>query len=152
MLLRGDKVRTASGERSLLKNLGAWLGALTLARNKPLLARGGLDLKHVLLSAHDGGALIAAVPFVAKVLEHAARSRVWAPPNPWTVAVLGLLAEIHAAPGLKLNLRFEVERLFKHLGAQLGDVPAPGLLRYLALVLVQDAVELASHPGQVRCS
>jgi CCR4-NOT transcription complex subunit 1 len=127
VLLRGDKIKTASGERSLLKNLGSWLGVLTLGRNRPLLAR-HLDLKALLLEAYGRGAMIAVIPFVAKVVEPARGSRVWSPPNPWTVALLGLLAEIYAHPDLKLNLKFEVERLFKHLGVSLAETPHAGLL------------------------
>lgn len=35
-LLNSDKTLSSSSERSLLKNLGAWLGGLTLARDKPI--------------------------------------------------------------------------------------------------------------------
>ena len=127
VLLRGDKIKTASGERSLLKNLGSWLGVLTLGRGRPLLAR-QLDLKALLLDAYTQGAMIAVIPFVGKVLEPARGSRIFAPPNPWTVAILGLLAEIYGHPELKLNLKFEVERLFKHLGISVSDVPQPAIL------------------------
>ena len=127
VLLRGDKIKTASGERSLLKNLGSWLGLLTVGQGKPLLAR-QLELKSLLLDAYSRGSMIAVIPFVAKVLEPCRGSRIFAPPNPWTVAILGLLAEIYAHPDLKLNLKFEVERLFKHLGVALSDVPHPGIL------------------------
>ena len=127
VLLRGDKIKTASGERSLLKNLGSWLGVLTLGRNRPLLAR-DLELKGLLLDAYTRGAMIAVIPFVAKIMEPARGSRVWAPPNPWTMALLGLLSEIYSRPDLKLNLKFEVERLFKHLGISIVDVPHAGLL------------------------
>ena len=50
VLLRSDKIKTSSGERSLLKNLGAWLGSLTLARYRPVRQR-DLDLKALLLDA-----------------------------------------------------------------------------------------------------
>ena len=36
-LLSSDKIKTSSQERSLLKNLGSWLGLVTIGRNKPLL-------------------------------------------------------------------------------------------------------------------
>lgn len=39
ILLHSDRVRTHSGERSLLKNLGSWLGRLTIARSKPVRHR-----------------------------------------------------------------------------------------------------------------
>lgn len=36
ILLNSEKTVKSSSERSLLKNLGSWLGAITLARNKPI--------------------------------------------------------------------------------------------------------------------
>lgn len=36
ILLNSEKTIKSSSERSLLKNLGSWLGAITLARNKPI--------------------------------------------------------------------------------------------------------------------
>ena len=39
ILLRSERVRTHTGERSLLKNLGSWLGRLTIARSKPVRHR-----------------------------------------------------------------------------------------------------------------
>jgi len=37
ILLYSDKTLANSSERGLLKNLGIWLGSLTLAKNKPIL-------------------------------------------------------------------------------------------------------------------
>ena len=39
VLLRNDKIVSSSSERSLLKNLGSWLGLLTIAKNKPIRAK-----------------------------------------------------------------------------------------------------------------
>lgn len=39
VLLKSEKIVTSMQERSLLKNLGSWLGLLTLAKNKPLLQK-----------------------------------------------------------------------------------------------------------------
>lgn len=36
VLLNSEKTVSSSSERSLLKNLGSWLGGMTLARNKPI--------------------------------------------------------------------------------------------------------------------
>jgi CCR4-NOT transcription complex subunit 1 len=36
-LLKSEKIRVDISERSLLKNLGVWLGMITLARNKAIL-------------------------------------------------------------------------------------------------------------------
>ena len=49
------------------------------------------------------------VPFVAKVIESCAKSRVFKHPNPWTTGILNLLAELHQEQDLKLNLKFEIE-------------------------------------------
>jgi CCR4-NOT transcription complex subunit 1 len=37
VLLQSDKTAAVASERSLLKNLGVWLGSITLARNRPIL-------------------------------------------------------------------------------------------------------------------
>lgn len=38
-LLESDRAITQTNERTLIKQLGAWLGLLTFARNKPVLAK-----------------------------------------------------------------------------------------------------------------
>lgn len=38
VLLRSDLIKSSSEERSLLKNLGSWLGKLTIGRNQALRA------------------------------------------------------------------------------------------------------------------
>lgn len=64
-----DKVRTSTSERSILKNLGSWLGLQTIARNKPLLNK-YLNLRDLLFEALEQGTLLVVMPFVSKVLEH----------------------------------------------------------------------------------
>lgn len=39
-MLRSSKLKSITSERTLLKNLGAWLGKLTLANNRPVLQVG----------------------------------------------------------------------------------------------------------------
>jgi RNAse (barnase) inhibitor barstar len=36
-------------------------------------------------------------------------------PNPWTMAIINVLAELHREPDMKLNLKFEIEVLCKNL-------------------------------------
>ena len=44
VMLGSSKLKSITSERTLLKNLGAWLGKLTLANNRPVLqARGGME-------------------------------------------------------------------------------------------------------------
>jgi len=44
------------------------------------------------------------------------------------MAIMGVLSELHAVPDLKLNLKFEIEVLCKHLSMEIGDVTATNLL------------------------
>lgn len=116
VLLEKEKTVTSSEERSVLKNLGTWLGAITLARNVPIL-RANLAVKELLLEGYDVGRLIVVIPFVCKVVEHGVKAGdcVFSPPNPWTMAVLRVLSELYHYADLKLNLKFEIEVLCKHI-------------------------------------
>jgi CCR4-NOT transcription complex subunit 1 len=123
VLLRSDKSIANFSDRSLLKNLGHWLGMLTLGRNRPIL-HNDIDLKSLVLEAYNKGQqeLLYVVPFVAKVIESTAKSRVFKPPNPWTMAIMNVLAELHQEPELKLNLKFEIEVLCKSLNLEVADL------------------------------
>lgn len=123
VLLRSDKGIENFSDRSLLKNLGHWLGMMTLGRNRPILHI-DLDLKSLLVEAYHKGQqeLLYVVPFVAKVLESCAKSKVFKPPNPWTMAIMNVLAELHQEPDLKLNLKFEIEVLCKTLNIDVADL------------------------------
>ena len=145
ILLASEKIKTSTSERSLLKHLGTWLGALTLRRNKPILQK-NLDLKALIIDAYKGGGymremymymmehvynlvlayvnwtgkMIAVIPFVSKILEHAKDSKVFKPPNPWLMSIVSMMAEIYGMPDLKLNLKFEIEMLTKQLSLDLS--------------------------------
>lgn len=121
-LLRSPKITTSSSERSYLKNLGIWLGLITLARNRPIL-QVMLDCKELLLQGYETGKLIAVAPFLAKTLEGAKNSFVFRPPNPWLMGLLGVFRSVYNVEGLKMNIKFEVEVLCKNLGTRLEDIP-----------------------------
>lgn len=130
VLLTSDKAAANFSDRSLLKNLGHWLGMITLAKNKPILHT-DLDVKSLLLEAYMKGQqeLLYVVPFVAKVLESSIRSVVFRPPNPWTMAIMNVLAELHQEHDLKLNLKFEIEVLCKNLAIDINDLKPGSLLK-----------------------
>jgi CCR4-NOT transcription complex subunit 1 len=60
------------------------------------------------------------MPFVCKVLEQCKDSKVFRPPNPWLMAILGLLVELYRYADLKLNMKFEVEILCKNINIELS--------------------------------
>ncbi|KAK5128498.1 hypothetical protein LTR85_003166 [Meristemomyces frigidus] len=101
-------------ERTYLKNLAGWLGQLTLARNQPILHR-NISFKDLLIEGHDTQRLLVAIPFTCKALIQAANSKVFKPPNPWLMELLGVLSELYHCFELRLNLKFEIEVLCKDL-------------------------------------
>ncbi|XP_024992566.1 CCR4-NOT transcription complex subunit 1 isoform X3 [Cynara cardunculus var. scolymus] len=127
VLLGSELIKSSSEERSLLKNLGGWLGKITIGRNHVLRAK-EIDPKALIIEAYEKGLMIAVIPFTSKILEACQSSLAYQPPNPWTMGILGLLAEIYAMPNLKMNLKFEIEVLFKNLNVDLKEVTPTSLL------------------------
>lgn len=113
-MLNSELTLTNTTERTHLKNLGGWLGLITLARNQPILHR-NIAFKQLLIEAHDTKRLIIVIPFVCKVLVQGAKSKIFKPPNPWLMEVVRLLIELYHNAELKLNLKFEIEVLCKDL-------------------------------------
>jgi CCR4-NOT transcription complex subunit 1 len=103
-----------STERGHLKNLGSWLGSLTIARDQPIKFR-NISFKDLLTEGYDTDRLLVVIPFTCKVLVQAAKSTVFRPPNPWIMEILGVLMELYHFADLKLNQKFEIEVLCKGL-------------------------------------
>lgn len=103
-----------STERTHLKNLGAWLGSLTIARNQPIKYR-NISFKDLLIEAYHSDRLLIVIPFTCKVLVQAAKSTVFKPPNPWLMEIVRVLMELYHGADLKLNQKFEIEVLCKGL-------------------------------------
>uniref|UniRef100_A0A0E0F0Y0 CCR4-Not complex component Not1 C-terminal domain-containing protein n=1 Tax=Oryza meridionalis TaxID=40149 RepID=A0A0E0F0Y0_9ORYZ len=128
VLLQSDLIKSSSEERSLLKNLGSWLGKFTIGRNQTLRAK-EIDPKILIIEAYERGLMIAVIPFTSKILEPCQSSIAYRPPNPWTMGILSLLVEIYNLPNLKMNLKFDIEVLFKNLSVDMKDVKPSSLLK-----------------------
>ncbi|KAJ5601469.1 CCR4-Not complex component N.t1.c1 C-terminal [Penicillium lagena] len=113
-LLNSEATLTSSTDRGHLKNLGAWLGSLTIAKDKPVKHK-NVYFKGLLLEGYDTQRLMVTIPFTCKVLVQATKSTVFNPPNPWLMDILALLLELYHYAELKLNLKFEIEVLCKDL-------------------------------------
>lgn len=124
----------SASEKTALKNLGSWLGSITLARNQAIKHR-NLAFKELLMEGYDGNRLTKALPFICKVLEQSSKSLVFLPPNPWLMGVLGLLAELYQFADLRLNLKFEIEVLCKALRVELDKLEATTILRDRAAMI-----------------
>ncbi len=127
-LLNSEKTLQLGSERTLLKNVGSWLGTITLARDQPIKHK-NLSFKDLLLEGYDNNRLVVAIAFVCKTLEPCSRSKVFNAPNPWLMAVISLLAELYHFADLKLNPKFEIEILCKALQIDLDTVEATSILR-----------------------
>jgi CCR4-NOT transcription complex subunit 1 len=145
-LLLSSKITTSSSERSLLRNLGIWLGQITLARNRPVLQR-RCDLKGLLMWGYESGRLIAVCPFVAKILEGCKESKVFRPPNPWLVSLLGILRELYETEDLKMNIKFEVQVLCKNIDVRIEDVPRSRMLSRLPIPVKEKSPDFNVNNG-----
>lgn len=132
VLLKLEKNSANFSDKSLLKNLGHWLGLLTIAKNKPIL-HVDINVKSLLIEAYLKGTqeMQYIVPFVTKVLESCSKSKVFKPPNPWTMALMNVLAEIHALQDMKLHLKFEIEVLCNKLDITVDSLK-PGVVLHEA--------------------
>lgn len=124
-MLNSEATMQNSTERTHLKNLGGWLGLLTLARNYPIRHK-NIAFKQLLIEAHDTKRLIVVIPFVCKVLLQGATSTVFRPPNPWLMDIIHLLIELYHHAELKLNLKFEIEVLCKGLNLDHKSIEPSG--------------------------
>ncbi|KAI9469065.1 MAG: hypothetical protein EXX96DRAFT_612727 [Benjaminiella poitrasii] len=127
ILLNSDNTLSSSSDRSLLKNLGAWLGGITLANNRPIIQK-HISFKDLLLEGYHSNRLLVIIPFVCKVLEQGKKNTVFLPHNPWVKAILKLLVELYEHANLKLNLKFEIEVLCKSLSIELSSIEPTTIL------------------------
>uniref|UniRef100_A0A0K0EDC4 CCR4-NOT transcription complex subunit 1 n=1 Tax=Strongyloides stercoralis TaxID=6248 RepID=A0A0K0EDC4_STRER len=125
ILLRLDtRIRNqAYADRQTLKNMGNWLGMITIARDKPIVSC-DLDLKSLLLEAYAKGEeeIAFVVPFITRVISSAAKSTLFDAKCAWISSILSVLAEMYYESSLKLNLKFEIEVLCNDLDIKLSDI------------------------------
>jgi hypothetical protein len=131
ILLKSDKKHDTSSfdDRQLLKNLGHWLGLITIGRNYPVVLD-ELNLRDLLLEAFYKGQqeLLYVIPFVVKIIMASPKSTVFSPSCAWVQQILHILAEIHRQSDLKLSLKFEIEVLCKELRVDLQSLVSDGSL------------------------
>ncbi|KAF9585097.1 hypothetical protein BGW38_003916, partial [Lunasporangiospora selenospora] len=142
ILINSEKTVQSSSDRTLLKNLGSWLGGMTLARNRPIKHK-NLAFKELLIEGYDSNRLIVAIPFVCKVLEQCNKSKVFKPPNPWLMAIMRLLVELYQFADLKLHLKFEIEVLCNSLTLDLKEIEPTTILKD------RPPQELVAHPASL---
>lgn len=138
-MLNSEATLQNSTDRTHLKNLGGWLGLLTLARDKPIRQK-NVAFKQLLIEAHDTKRLIVAIPFVCKVLSQGEHSNVFKPPNPWLMDIVHFLIDLYHNAELKLNLKFEIEVLCQTLSIDHKSIEPSGEI--LNRMAAEEAAEL----------
>ena len=119
--MTNNNIPNATMEKSILKNLGSWLGLMTLAKNKPILTK-DLDLKEIVLEAYEFGKLQVMLPFVCKILESSAKTKVFHVKNPWILAILNILSEIYSKSYMRQNIRSEIDVLSRKLDIEIANL------------------------------
>jgi CCR4-NOT transcription complex subunit 1 len=114
-VLNADSTMKSTAERTVLKNLGIWLGSLTIARDKPIKHK-NISFKDLLLEGWETERLLLVIPFTCEVLTQGTKSVVFKPPNPWVMEIIGLLLELYDLPDLKIQQKFAVEVLLGNFG------------------------------------
>ncbi|CAI5760571.1 unnamed protein product [Candida verbasci] len=126
ILIRNNK--DARNEKNQLKNLGSWLGKITLANDQPL-RRDFIALKFLLVESFNFKSLSLIIPFVCKILDQAQYSKVFKLPNPWVLGVIKVLTELYEFADLKLQLKFEIEVLLNSFNMKVEDIDKSTLIR-----------------------
>ena len=119
--LNAESTMTQPLERTHLKNIAIWLGALTLARDKPIKHK-NISFKQLLIEGYQTQRLLVVIPFICKVLAQGKHSTIFKPPNPWLMDILEGLMELYVKADLKLNMRFEIEVLCGELAIDHNNI------------------------------
>ncbi|KAJ5075043.1 ccr4-not transcription complex [Anaeramoeba ignava] len=121
LLLKSPTLLENEKERTSLKNMGNFLGLMTLQRNKPILQK-YLNIKDILVEGFYQDKLQAIIPFVAKILSKCQKSKVFHSENPWLKSLVSVLTEIYQINNLTLSLKFDIDGLFQDLNINISDV------------------------------
>ena len=125
-LLRPGQLNPVNGRS--LKNFGAFLGRLTLAKGVKL----GVDIKSLIYVAYRNRpeSLDYIVPFICELLKSVKHSSTFRQPDPWVREILEVAKELHNITD-KLPIQFEVELLFSYLERDINETNAAFYLRQI---------------------
>lgn len=123
-LLRPGQLNSNNGRS--LKNFGAFLGRLTLAKGIKL----GVDLKSLIYVAYKNRpeSLDYIVPFICELLKNIKHSGSFRQLDPWVQEILEVAKELHNITD-KLPIQFEVELLFSYLERDMSEITTAFYLR-----------------------
>ena len=106
---------------TILKNLGSWLGLITILKNKPILAR-DIDFRELITDSYVKDKLIITIPFVCKVFSFVSKSKIFNINNPWINSILCLLKEIYFLHSLNHSIKREIHSFFENIKIDMNSV------------------------------
>ena len=118
----------SSTEKTHLKNLGSWLGRISLSNDHPIL-RKNFSFKFLLLEGYNQNTLDYIIPLICKILDQTKNSSIFKYPNPWLLGILQILKEIYEFASIRLNLKFEIEVLCNDLEINLKTIEPSNIIR-----------------------
>ena len=120
IVLAAKSFYSAVNEKNYYKNLGTWLGKLTISQNKPLLWNevnladlSNISIKNNLQKQY--------VTFACYLVRQSINS-LFKPKNPWTMSILSLLLEIFNGENTSSHTKFEFELLLKKLHLNINEI------------------------------
>ena len=147
-----EKSYIQGNDKNSLKNMGSWLGQLTIARNKPIVMK-DFDVKTLILEAYDNQKLDYMLPLVCKILAHGNQlGSVFKPKNAWMNAILSILAEIAQMSEIKMALKCEIQVLLNNFGLNEADVPSSKLIQRRKYQTKANASRDVQDPNGARIS
>ncbi|XP_025407913.1 CCR4-NOT transcription complex subunit 1-like [Sipha flava] len=119
ILLRRNVGIPSVADKWLIKNLGHWLGMITLAQNKPI-SKDDIALEDLLNEAREKGSeeLLFVVQLVTNILGSCSEGDL-GPDSPWTASIINCLFELYKKPNTTLQVQVEIEKLCKALNIKL---------------------------------
>lgn len=120
LILVSKSFTSTNSEKNHYKNLGQWVGKLTLAQNRPLLWN-ELNLTDIIDLSTKNGLLKQSVTFICQLLKQVCNTML-RPKNPWTMNVISLLMGSLNSDNSTNHTKFELELLFKKLKLKPSDI------------------------------
>ena len=106
---------------NILKNLGSWLGIITILKNRPILAR-DIDFRELITEAYVKGKLFTTIPFICKVFSFISKSKIFTFNNPWINSILCLLKEIYLLNSLNSTIKKEIQSFFELVKININSI------------------------------
>ena len=145
-----EKAVLSAKDKNILKNLGSWLGLITIGRNKPIILK-EFDVKTLIVTAHENKKLDSILPLICKILLQGNQTgSVFKPNNAWMNAILSILAEIAEMQDIKMALKYEIQMLFRNLNLSENEITPSKLFQSRKLRKKNQQQQQQNHqPGSI---